>query len=153
LSDLIRHVHATDGYPVILQDDVQSFLITTNSLAAWVADDASLVKGHVSLHTVWSDAVAELACPALSCDRSDLGAVSRLFVAPDTRGTGVGRALLDTATHEARRRGLHPVLDVVTTYQPAIALYEHAGWTRLGTTTLEMPNGQPIAEHVYALTT
>jgi hypothetical protein len=47
-------------------------------------------------------------------------------------------------------RELWPVLDVDTTYASAIALYERCGWTRLGTIALPMPDGRPIAEHVYA---
>jgi hypothetical protein len=42
------------------------------------------------------------------------------------------------------------VLDVVTTYAPAVALYERAGWKRLGTIGYPMPDGSTIAEHVYA---
>ena len=75
LCDLVRLVHASDGYPVVLQDDVLSFLVAANSLTDWVAEDGGgAVTGHVSLYNVSSDAVARLACSALGCDQSQLGA-------------------------------------------------------------------------------
>jgi GNAT superfamily N-acetyltransferase len=150
LCKLIRRVHLRDGYPVKLQSDVRSFIVTSNCHAAWVAEACGSLVGHVSLHTVWSDAVAALACGVLGCQRDQLGAVSRLFVAPESRGGGIGQALLDAAAKAARARSLHPVLDVATSYGPAIRLYEAANWERLGTVWLEMPDGEPIAEHVYA---
>jgi GNAT superfamily N-acetyltransferase len=76
-----------------------------------------------------------------------------LFVDRTARRRGVARALLDEATREAHLRGLWPVLDVVTTYAPAVALYEREGWKRLGTIDHPMPDGSSIAEHVYAAPT
>ena len=74
LCKLIRRVHLRDGYPVKLQSDVRSFIVTSNCHAAWVAEACGSLVGHVSLHTVWSDAVAALAwrarLPARSTGRS-----------------------------------------------------------------------------------
>lgn len=150
LCDLLRSIHASDGYPVRLQNDVRSFILTENCLAAWVSEIDATVVGHVALHTVWCDEVAALACAALGRPRSGICAVSRLFVDPTVRRRGIARELLADATNEARSRGLWPVLDVVTTYTPAVALYERAGWTRLGTIAYPMPDGTSIDEHVYA---
>jgi GNAT superfamily N-acetyltransferase len=150
LCDLARSIHASDRYPVMLKEDVRSFVVTENCLAAWVCEIDGIVVGHAALHTVWSDEVASLACAALERPRSGLGAVSRLFVDPTARRRGIAQALLAEATLEARSRGLWPVLDVVTTYPSALALYERAGWKRLGTIRLPMPDGTSIDEHVYA---
>ena len=150
LCDLVRLVHAADGYPVFLQDDVCSFIVTDNCLAAWVCELDSAVVGHVALHTVWSDEVAHLAASSLRRPRNTLASVSRLFVDPARRRHGVGAQLLEVATREAHDRALWPVLDVVTTYAAAVALYERLGWTRLGTIALPMPDGRLIDEHVYA---
>ncbi|MDQ1383764.1 MAG: hypothetical protein QOG65_1143, partial [Actinomycetota bacterium] len=122
-------------------------------LAAWICEMDERVVGHVALHSVWSDEVASLASAALQRPRKTLGAVSRLFVDRTARRRGVARALLDEATREAHFRGLWPVLDVVTTYAPAVALYEREGWKRLGTIDHPMPDGSSIAEHVYAAPT
>jgi GNAT superfamily N-acetyltransferase len=150
LCDLIRLVHRNDSYPTMLQDDVESFFRTQNCLAAWVCEKDGRIVGHVALHTIWSDEVAALASSSLQRPRTTLASVSRLFVDATVRREGIGAALLAIATSEARERDLMPVLDVVTTYAQAIALYERAGWNRIGTIALPMPNGQPIDEHVYA---
>jgi ribosomal protein S18 acetylase RimI-like enzyme len=73
-----------------------------------------------------------------------------LFVDRTCRRRGLGAQLFEIVTLDARERGLWPVLDVVTTDEPAIALYERSGWNRLGTIALPMPDGQSIDEHVYA---
>jgi GNAT superfamily N-acetyltransferase len=129
-----------------LPDDVRDFLVTTNGLAAWVCEIDGRLVGHIALHTVWSDEVAEVASLSLGQSGDKLGSISRLFVEPGARGTG----LLTIATNEARERSLTPVLDVVTTFAPALALYERLGWTRLRTVSCRMPNGKPIDEYVYA---
>jgi GNAT superfamily N-acetyltransferase len=150
LCALLRLVHAADGYPVVLQDDVRSFIAPENCLAAWVCELDRAVVGHVALHTVWSDEVACLASSSLQRPRDTFASVSRLFVDPACRRRGIGAQLLELATREAHARSLLPVLDVVTTYASAVALYERLGWTRLGTVALPMPDGRRIDEHVYA---
>lgn len=52
-----------------------------------------------------------------------------LFVAPESRGMGVGTALLQAMTQEAWRRGYHEIrLDVVDTNARAQALYLRCGF-------------------------
>ncbi len=150
LCGLIRDIHLRDGYPVLLQDDVSSFIVTENCLAAWVGEIDERIVGHVALHTIWSDEFADLAMSSLRRSRESLASVSRLFVDSAYRRLGLGEQLLDIATREAYDRELWPILDVVTTYAPAIALYERSGWTRLGTIAYPMPDGRSIDEHVYA---
>src|SRR5690348_1554687 len=54
------------------------------------------------------------------------GELDGLFVEPDLWGRGIGRALVDAATHEARRRGL--ALKVVANPR-ARRFYEHCGFS------------------------
>jgi GNAT superfamily N-acetyltransferase len=54
------------------------------------------------------------------------GELDGLFVEPDLWGHGVGRALVDAATHEARRRGL--ALMVIANPR-ARRFYEHCGFS------------------------
>ena len=54
------------------------------------------------------------------------GELDGLFVEPDLWGQGIGRVLVDAATHEARRRGLS--LTVVASPR-ARRFYEHCGFT------------------------
>jgi GNAT superfamily N-acetyltransferase len=55
------------------------------------------------------------------------GYILNVFVDPGLRGGGVGRALMDRATGEGRRRGL----DVLVLHASAMGrpLYESLGWT------------------------
>ena len=54
------------------------------------------------------------------------GELDGLFVEPDLWGHGVGRALVDAATHEARNRGL--ALKVIANPR-ARRFYEHCGFS------------------------
>ena len=54
-----------------------------------------------------------------------------LFVSPDARGTGVGKALLSAACDYGKRAGaLRLALSTAVDNAQAQALYEQAGWTR-----------------------
>jgi GNAT superfamily N-acetyltransferase len=57
------------------------------------------------------------------------GELDGLFVEPDLWGRGVGRALVDAATHEARKRGL--ALKVIANPR-ARRFYEHCGFSLEG---------------------
>lgn len=54
------------------------------------------------------------------------GELDGLFVEPDLWGHGIGRALADAATHEARKRGL--TLSVIANPR-ARPFYEHCGFS------------------------
>jgi ribosomal protein S18 acetylase RimI-like enzyme len=57
----------------------------------------------------------------------------QMWVAPDRRGQGVGRALLDAAVEWARTAGTHALmLDVTVSNGPALHLYERAGFVAIG---------------------
>ena len=57
------------------------------------------------------------------------GELDGLFVEPDLWGQGIGRALVDAATHEARRKGL--TLKVIANPR-ARRFYEHCGFSLEG---------------------
>lgn len=76
--------------------------------------------------------------------------VSRLFVSPQARGHGIGALLLAETVRDARERGLHPVLDVVTSDRSAAALYERQGWTLMATGEQRWGPDQIVQVHCYA---
>lgn len=148
---VLADVHDCDGYPVNWPDQPSVWLSPASLLGAWAAELDGRVVGHVSLSR--SDE-GDLA-PGLWSDRSgtskDLAAVvSRLFVAPQARGHGIGALLIGQAVAEARGRGLHPVLDVVASDAAAAALYERLGWERLATVEQRWSPSQLVAVHCYA---
>jgi|SRR5207253_1321563 len=58
-----------------------------------------------------------------------VGELKRMYVAPDARGQGIGRALLDRLESEARRLGLaRLVLETGIRQAEALALYCRAGF-------------------------
>jgi len=64
--------------------------------------------------------------------KNDRFLMDGLFVAPAARGQGVGTALLDAISQEARKRGYQEVrLDVIDTNPRAKALYLHQGFREL----------------------
>jgi len=135
-ADLVREVHAVDRYPRYLPADISSFLNPADSYGCWIAELNEEAAGHVALVARGLPATMEVAASVLGRPAGQLAVVARLFVSPRARGQGAGRLLLETATAQARSRGLHPVLDVDTELPTAIALYESAGWSRAGQITV-----------------
>lgn len=147
-AELAATTHRVDGYPMELEDDIDEFLAPDGQVAAWVGLRGAAVEGHVALHQSRSSAVLELVGATLGPEVQS-GVVSRLMVAPAARGQGLGIRLLHVATEAAHGRGLHPVLDVVTTYGAAIRMYERAGWERVGVMKVAMPSGATVDEFVF----
>ena len=119
-----ERVHLLDGYPVYLPGSLRQFIVSTDALEAWVAEEDGEILGHVALHQRSSNAVVALAAEMLNQPPDRLGVIARLLVAPNARRKGIGRFLLETATRECLRRDLCPILDVVTEHVDAIKLYE-----------------------------
>jgi ribosomal protein S18 acetylase RimI-like enzyme len=80
------------------------------------------------------------------------GRVRGLVVAPERRGTGLGRALLQAVEERARRHGYRKlVLQVLGTNTRAQRVYERAGFVREGCITgLFQLNGQYVDDLWYA---
>ncbi|MFE6720978.1 GNAT family N-acetyltransferase [Streptomyces albidoflavus] len=148
---ILAEVHQRDGYPVNWPDRPDGWLSGASLLGAWVAELDGRLVGNVSLSRSGEGDLA----PSLWSERSgrskDLTAVvSRLFVAPKARGQGVGALLIGQAVGEARRRLLHPVLDVVASDTAAAALYERLGWERMATVQQRWGPSQSVAIPCYA---
>jgi GNAT superfamily N-acetyltransferase len=128
----LAEVHARDGYPLHWPDDPVRWLTPEGMLGAWVAVGEDAVIGHVALVSAVGDGAAPVWSAASGLPPERIAVVAKLFVAPAGRGRGLGALLLDQATAEARRRGLHPALEVLDHDRAAMALYERAGWQRVG---------------------
>src|SRR5512143_569777 len=75
-----------------------------------------------------------------------------LSVVPDARRQGLGRELLDLFTADAQRFGAEQMfLEVRVSNTPAIALYEVAGFARVGRRTAYYPDRDPQAPREDAL--
>jgi GNAT superfamily N-acetyltransferase len=73
-----------------------------------------------------------VACGALRRLDAGTGEIKRMYVAPGSRGTGVGRRVLDELERHARALGLRRlVLETGDVQAEALRLYERAGFTRI----------------------
>jgi GNAT superfamily N-acetyltransferase len=142
-------VHTLDGYPGYLPGSLREFLDSPDAVAAWVAERDGDIVGHAALHATSSPPVVARAREAAGCEADELAFVARLFVAPQGRRVGTGRALLAVATEAAANLGRRPALDVVTGFTAAIALYESCGWTCAGPVTFHAADGTRFEELVY----
>ncbi|HEY8081050.1 MAG TPA: GNAT family N-acetyltransferase [Acidimicrobiales bacterium] len=150
-ASIARELRDVDGYPAFLpDDDFGAFLAPENALGAWVALLAGDVVGHVAIRSSSAPSATELITDKLGLDASRVAFVSRLMVVPRARRQGIARSLLETAAQDIRGRGLVAVLDVLVRDAAAIALYEAAGWTRLGETRFtSRRTGQVFDEVVF----
>jgi GNAT superfamily N-acetyltransferase len=114
---VLAEVHRVDGYPEIWMSDVLGWVDPPGTIAAWVAEPAGAIAGHVSL----------LADPA----GGETVKLSRLFVDPSAQGRGLARQLMAAALAWAEARDRDVVLEVYAG-TPAVALYEGLGWRSLG---------------------
>ncbi len=146
MATLIRDL---DGYPTRRPLDLREFLVSPDALGAWVAEREGQVVGHVALHRHSTPEVMAMASQALGRSVDQLGVVARLLVSPDTRRESVGRTLLNKASREAIRRDRWPILDVVTSFEAAVSLYESCGWVRAGHVTFRFDDGGSVEEFVY----
>ncbi|MER8070658.1 GNAT family N-acetyltransferase [Streptomyces sp. NPDC094034] len=148
---VLGEVHKADGYPVNWPEHPMGWLAQPAQLDAWVAELDGRIVGHLALCPAGEGDVA----PALWSSRAgttirEIAVVSRLFVAPSARGHGIGALLMAQAARQARRRGLHPVLDVVSTDAAAAALYERMGWSLLAVVDQRWSPDQTVTVRCYA---
>jgi GNAT superfamily N-acetyltransferase len=73
-----------------------------------------------------------IGCGALRKLDDATAEIKRMYVAPDARGTGLGRKILDALEAESRRLGIRRlVLETGERQAPAMALYQRAGFIRI----------------------
>ncbi|WP_328378536.1 GNAT family N-acetyltransferase [Streptomyces sp. NBC_00440] len=131
---ILTDVHTRDSYPLNWPADPAGWLTPDGLLGAWVAELGGEVTGH---------AVLSPGDEAGTCQ------VNRLYVSPAARGHRVGELLMDRVTCAARKSGLRPVLDVVTTNTAAVALYERLGWIRTATVHAPWSRDPAVMVHLY----
>ncbi|MEW2302668.1 GNAT family N-acetyltransferase [Streptomyces sp. NPDC006655] len=148
---VLAEVHRRDGYPVNWPARPGAWLSHGPLLGSWVAEFEGRLVGHVGLSRGGEGDLA----PVLWSERNatapgEAAVVGRLFVAPGARGHGIGALLIGRAVAEARRHGLHPVLDVVASDTAAAALYERLGWELLATVEQRWSPRQTVSVRCYA---
>jgi ribosomal protein S18 acetylase RimI-like enzyme len=88
---------------------------------------------------------AAVGCVALRKLEAGICEMKRLYVKPDGRGHGLGRALVERIIAEAKERGYRRMrLDTLATMQSAIKLYKACGFCEIAAYTFN-----PIPGAVY----
>jgi GNAT superfamily N-acetyltransferase len=147
---ILEAVYRADGYPFRWPEDPAGWLSPRAMIGAWVATDGARVVGHVALRAVSAaDGGASAWSEATGLPAERHASVARLFVSPDSRGAGLGRALLDTVRAESAARGLHPALSVLETDADAVRLYERNGWRRVLSESFSASPGGEALVHRY----
>ena len=84
-------------------------------------------------------------CGAVKFHENTVGEIKRMWVAPQARGLGLGRRLLEALEHAAREAGMTVIhLETNRTLIEAIELYRHAGYQEV-----EAFNDEPYAHHWF----
>jgi putative acetyltransferase len=134
VSFTLRHAEIPDG-PVVrdfIFDILRSYGITPEPAGL----DADVMEIGIPNNGALAEIVADVdgdavGFVALSGKMEGVGWVSKLFVKPEHRRGGIGRALLARLIDEARSRGLTRLgLQTRTIFREAVSLYEATGWTR-----------------------
>ncbi len=100
--------------------------------ARYALDIASLMQSNVLFAVARTDSGRTIACCAIVLDGT-VGELKRMFVEPESRGTGVAKQLLDFLEKQAISVGCQEVLLETGPYQAdALRFYERQGYQRCG---------------------
>jgi GNAT superfamily N-acetyltransferase len=85
-------------------------------------------------------------CVALRRFDQTRGEVKRLYVRPQFRGSGMGKALMNALAAEARAIGYSEIIadTIPKVMATALAMYEHLGFERIAPYSDETPEAQHI---------
>ena len=122
----LRTVHETDGYPLNWPGDPVAWLTPPDTRQAWVAVAGEAVAGHAIV--------------------TGEGELTRLFVDPRRRGSGLARELI------GRARALHGGrLHLEVANAAAAAYYERTGWLFVDAAVADWtaPDGSPVLLRRY----
>ena len=130
------------GFPSVLARRPTTFFASSSPSDTLVAVQDGLVVGYVTLTH-----------PTPLPENAHVSAIEGFTVAPTWRGRGVGRALLDAAVEEARRRGSRKVsLRVLATNEQARRVYAAAGFVVEGVLRDEFViDGHPVDDVLMAM--
>jgi N-acetylglutamate synthase-like GNAT family acetyltransferase len=127
LTDLAHRAKAHWGYP-----------------ATWMREwDAQLtiIPGYLEMHDVWvADRNGTVIGMCALEDRGNRWSLEHVWVAPSAHGEGIGRTLVMTALHEARRRHRGVVELLADPF--ASGFYEKLGARRAGDVPAPMPGAR-----------
>jgi DNA-binding MarR family transcriptional regulator/GNAT superfamily N-acetyltransferase len=94
-------------------------------------DAAAMISPRGAFFVATSDGLP-LGCVGLKGTGSDLAEIKRLWVAPSSRGLGLGRRLIEAAECAAQKQAVKILrLDTNSALAEALQLYRSTGWTEI----------------------
>lgn len=94
-------------------------------------DSEQVIDGQGAFLIAWLDEVP-VGCGAVRRLDANTAELKRMYVDPQVRGKGVGRALVESLEREARALGVaRVVLETGARLAPAIRMYEGSGYVRI----------------------
>ena len=151
--EVARAVQERDRYPLVWPADPIGWLCPDGVLAAWVSLRDGAVVGQLLLRDGTDLERRDAAAAAAGVPVDRLASISRLFVAPGARGTGLAARMIDTAVAAAAEAGRVCALDVLgERWGGPERLYRRLGWRRVATATASWwtgPDDQRPDVHTY----
>lgn len=145
----LKRVYDKDRYPVSGVSNAQEFLSGDVIQQAWVAEKNSIIKGHVTANRAMESDIS-VALWRQKHPESKIAVLGRLFVDPDSRGSGLAARLIANAVSWANERNMRLVLFVLLKDRGATKLYEKLGWSYFGTQVFHYGDGQQMDALCFA---
>ncbi|HEU4631571.1 MAG TPA: GNAT family N-acetyltransferase [Gemmatimonadaceae bacterium] len=125
-----------------LEGAVHAGLASTEGAERIVAERDGVLLGSVLLFPPATDAYGGLARPG------EVPELRLLAVAPEARGQGIGRLLVDECVRRARRTGATALgLHTSASMRAAIHLYERMGFVRAAEHDFQPPGGELVTAY------
>ncbi|EME88772.1 uncharacterized protein MYCFIDRAFT_80142 [Pseudocercospora fijiensis CIRAD86] len=135
LISCLGRVYEKDGYPTGITgvEERRQFLDSDSILHTWVAESNHQAIAQVSICK--ADVEDNLAVRAWrkKSPNDEVAVLGRLFVDPDSRGSGLAKQLVNQAMQSASANGVRLVLWVLAKHEGATRLYEQLGWVQFDT--------------------
>jgi GNAT superfamily N-acetyltransferase len=113
----------SDGFVEEMRSFVGDVLVEGTAWRAWVAEDGDRLVG-----CVWTQVVERVPHPNLRRGERPVVYVTNMYVVPELRSGGIGRALLDAAVGYARE--LQASAAILWPSPRSISFYRRAGFGR-----------------------
>ncbi|KAF7192024.1 putative N-acetyltransferase [Pseudocercospora fuligena] len=130
LISCLGRVYQKDGYPtgIITVEDRKQFLDSNSILHTWVAESNHQAIAQVSVCSADVEDNLAMAAWRKKSPNDEVAVLGRLFVDPDSRGSGLAKQLVSQAMQWGRANGVRLVLWVLAKHDGATRLYEKLGW-------------------------
>jgi ribosomal protein S18 acetylase RimI-like enzyme len=109
------------------------------------------VKGHRYILVKSGDEYLGYAAYELNYNQTGSAKLHKIYVLPESQGTGAGKALMDEVINRFQKANNKSLLLNVNRDNPAIGFYEHKGFKIIKTEDIDIGNGYYMNDFVMEL--